>query len=145
MNLDAMREQLKRHEGLRLKAYLCPTGHKTIGFGHNLEAHGQTDIEECTIEQAEQWLEEDITRAVKTVKALISPALFERCEDVRQRVLVNMAFALGGRLGDFKKMLRAVYEGQWLVAALEIANSRFAKQTGQRAIELEGMMKTGKQ
>lgn len=30
--------QLKRHEGLRLWVYRCPTGHRTIGYGHNLDA-----------------------------------------------------------------------------------------------------------
>ena len=30
-------EQLKRHEGLRLKMYRCTTGANSIGIGHNLE------------------------------------------------------------------------------------------------------------
>lgn len=31
-------EALKRQEGFRSEPYLCPTGHVTIGYGHNLEA-----------------------------------------------------------------------------------------------------------
>lgn len=31
-------ETLKRQEGFRSRPYPCPTGHVTIGYGHNLEA-----------------------------------------------------------------------------------------------------------
>ena len=30
--------QLVQHEGLQLTVYRCPTGHLTVGVGHNLEA-----------------------------------------------------------------------------------------------------------
>ena len=143
MNLEALRTQLKRHEGLRLHAYSCPTGHKTIGYGHNLEAHGQLHIDECTMEQAEAWLDEDIQDAIAVVKKFINASTWERMGDVRQRVLVDMAFAMGENLGQFKKMLRAVYEGRWLDAAASIRNSLFARQTGNRAVELERMMLNG--
>ena len=32
-------DRLKRHEGLRLEAYVCPAGALTIGYGHNLDQH----------------------------------------------------------------------------------------------------------
>jgi GH24 family phage-related lysozyme (muramidase) len=35
---ENMIRQLTRHEGLRLKPYLCPAGKLTIGIGRNLEA-----------------------------------------------------------------------------------------------------------
>ena len=35
--LERMKEQLLRHEGLRLKPYRCTAGKLTIGIGRNLE------------------------------------------------------------------------------------------------------------
>ncbi len=35
--LERMKEQLVRHEGLRLKPYRCPAGKLTIGIGRNLD------------------------------------------------------------------------------------------------------------
>ncbi len=36
MLLDLIKEQLVRHEGLRLRPYRCPAGKLTIGYGRNL-------------------------------------------------------------------------------------------------------------
>lgn len=35
MNIE---ERLVFHEGIRYMPYKCPTGHLTIGVGHNIEA-----------------------------------------------------------------------------------------------------------
>jgi lysozyme len=42
---ENMIRQLTRHEGLRLKPYLCPAGKLTIGIGRNLEGKGITKQE----------------------------------------------------------------------------------------------------
>lgn len=56
INLAA--DQIARdHEGLRLKAYLDFAGVWTIGFGHT---HGVRKGDACTLEQAEEWLEDDL-------------------------------------------------------------------------------------
>lgn len=50
-------ELIKRHEGLRLAAYLCPAGIPTIGYGHTKGVKlGQVISEE----EAEQFLREDL-------------------------------------------------------------------------------------
>ena len=33
-----IKEKLIREEGKKEKMYVCPTGHRTIGIGHNLDA-----------------------------------------------------------------------------------------------------------
>jgi len=38
-------EQLRKHEGLRLKPYHCPAGKLTIGIGRNLEDKGISEKE----------------------------------------------------------------------------------------------------
>lgn len=48
---------IKRNEGLRLKAYRCPGGVWTIGYGHT---SGVKDGDVITKEQAEELLKKDI-------------------------------------------------------------------------------------
>ena len=43
--MEDLKEQLIRHEGLRLTVYDCPAGYKTIGVGRNLEGKGVTEEE----------------------------------------------------------------------------------------------------
>ena len=38
--METLFQQLQRHEGLRLKQYQDTTGHKTIGYGHNIHSKG---------------------------------------------------------------------------------------------------------
>lgn len=48
---------IKKFEGFRSSAYICPAGIMTIGFGHTKNVH-LGDV--CTEMQAEQYLEEDL-------------------------------------------------------------------------------------
>ena len=50
-------EFIKRHEGLRLAAYLCPAGVPTIGYGHTKGVRLGQVITEA---EAEQFLIEDL-------------------------------------------------------------------------------------
>ena len=43
--MESLKEQLIRHEGLRLTVYDCPAGYKTIGVGRNIEQKGITESE----------------------------------------------------------------------------------------------------
>lgn len=54
---NEMLEQIKKWEGLRLTAYLCPSGVRTIGYGHTSGTFPDT----ITIEQAHKYLQEDLT------------------------------------------------------------------------------------
>lgn len=128
-------EYTRRYEGLRLKPYTCPTGHLTIGYGHNLE-NG------ISKEAAEFILREDLQSAVKAVSKHF--AWWQGLNEARQFVLVDMAFNMGiGKLSTFKKMLTATQRGDYQKAAAEMLNSRWADQVGRRARELAEMMETG--
>lgn len=43
--LERIKEQLVKHESLRLKPYRCPAGKLTIGYGRNLDDNGITKAE----------------------------------------------------------------------------------------------------
>lgn len=135
MNLERAKHYTKRFEGLRLSPYLCPTGHLTIGYGHNLE-NGITE------EIAVNLLDSDLKAAEKEVRA--NWPQFYKLNEARQFVLVDMAFNMGiKKLLSFKKMLAALTKGEYQTAAREMLDSKWAVQTKNRAKVLSEIMKTG--
>ncbi len=136
--MDRIKEQLVRHEGLRLKPYRCTAGKLTIGIGRNLD--------DCGISQSEAYvmLINDIMNCEKQLQAKI-PDIYDGLDEVRKSVLLNMCFNLGinGLLG-FKNTLAFVKAGDWERAANNMLVSKWAKQVGRRAIELSELIRKGK-
>lgn len=134
---QALVRQLRLHEGERLQPYRCTAGKLTIGVGRNLDDRG------ITREESAMLLGNDI----KLVETELIRALpwVARMDDVRQRVLLDMAFNLGvvGLL-NFKKTLAMIEAGNYEKAAAMMLDSKWAKQVGTRAERLSRMMFTGK-
>jgi len=128
-------ENLKRHEGLRLKPYLCSEGKITIGFGRNLEDTGISEKE------AEMLLMSDIQRCYEELDVF---SWFHDLDQVRQEAMVNMLFNLGlPTFLEFKRTLKFMAEGAYSQAAAEMLDSKWATQVGDRASELAYMVETG--
>ena len=128
-------ENLKRHEGLRLKPYLCSEGKITIGFGRNLEDMGISEKE------AEMLLMSDIQRCYEELDVF---SWFHDLDQVRQEAIVNMLFNLGlPTFLAFKKTLKFLAEGKYSQAAEEMLDSKWARQVGDRSKELAYMVETG--
>lgn len=137
-----VQDMIRRHEGLRLKPYRCSTNHLTIGFGHLIH-EWDTAPEIITIDQANDWFEEDLAEATEGAKLLV--ANWDELGEVRQAVLIDMCFNLGKfGLSKFHNMRAAIAEKDWNMAALAMLNSRWAIQVKGRADELSEMMRTGK-
>jgi len=133
MNLS---ERVKEAEGLRLKPYRCPAGKLTIGYGRNLEDRGITEAE------AEHLLENDLDAARWEVQKRVPG--FADLSLERRNVLVEMAFNLGiGGVMRFTGMLAAIRLGDYETAAVEMLDSKWAKQVGRRARMLATIMETG--
>ena len=138
MNLTKLEDQLIEHEGLRLDMYRDSVGIRTIGVGRNLEHVGlRTEAE------ARYLLRSDIV-AIRSELERSVPWVGD-LDEVRQRVVMDMAFNLGvAGLRRFEKTLRLVANGHYGRAAQEMLRSRWADQVGQRAKTLSKMMATGK-
>ena len=135
-NMDLLKEQLKKHEGIRLKPYKCTANKTTIGVGRNIEDRGITE------DEAFYLLENDIKICVEELEKNYD--WFKGLDDIRQCVLVNMCFNLGiTRLKKFKNTMKHVEEGDYEKAALGMLNSRWAKQVKGRAIDLANQMEYG--
>ncbi len=140
MNKDTLRKQLMSHEGIRLRSYMCPAGHLTIGIGRNVEANPVAqelgrDIdkvgEEITYEEAIRLLDHDMDKFADEVGSHIKN--FNELSESRQHVLIDMAFNMGTQgLLKFKKMLAAIREDDFAKAADEMVNSKWAKDVKER-------------
>jgi lysozyme len=135
--LQKVKEQLLRHEGLKLKPYRCPAGKLTIGVGRNLD--------DCGISQKEAFvlMENDILRCESQLLDHI-PIAYSGLNETRKAVLLNMCFNLGiSGLLEFKNTLAFIGAGDYERAANNMLASRWAKQVRRRAIELSEMMRKG--
>ncbi len=140
--LERMKEQLLRHEGLRLKPYRCTAGKLTTGVGRN--------IDDCGISQTEAYvlLENDIPRsgrgqAQNCEQQLLDeiPEIYNGLDKVRKSVLLNICFNLGiGGLLSFNNTLAFIAAVDCERAANGMLASKWAKQVGRRAIELSELM-----
>ena len=137
LNQAALRRQIRLHEGERLKVYKCTAGKLTIGVGRNLEDRG------ISIEESNMLLDNDL--AAFQVELLRKLPWVADLDDVRQRVLIDMAFNLGiSGLLTFKNTLAAIKRGDYEKAAPMMLDSKWATQVGKRAERLSTMMLTGK-
>ena len=130
-------ERIKRHEGLCLKPYIDTTGHMTIGYGHNLEEGISERI-------AEEMLREDINKAYRNYWLFIPQSVQMKLNKKREEVVVEMIFNMGiKKVLTFRKMLKALAEGDFDRAADEMLDSKWARQVGKRAEELAQIMREG--
>ena len=120
-----IKDLLMKHEDLKLKPYICPAGHLTIGVGRNLDDLGISE------DEAMYLLENDIKR-VKSELREIFPDFDELPYNV-QLVLIDMEFNLGKRrFLTFRKMIQAVKEHNWAKMIEEMKNSRWCGQVKSR-------------
>ena len=130
-----LRDDLIRHEALRLKPYEDSEGILTIGVGRNLEDKGLSE------EEAMFLLDNDIKQVLAECKQF---PWFEDLNQARQDVVANMVFNLGiTRFKGFKKTIAYIELGQYDAAAIEMMDSKWARQVKGRAVELAEKMSRG--
>lgn len=123
---------IKRFEGLSLKAYVDPVGVWTIGWGTvGKEARPGRTI---TVEQAEQFLRDELVEQENYVKQHVNVPLTQNHFDA----LVSLVFNVGA--GNFQKSpgLKILNRGNY-----DLASSMFLKMTKASVRDKKGR-KTGK-
>ena len=137
VDFKVLTKWLELDEGCKLKPYYCTSGKLTIGIGRNLEAKGVTRAE------AQFMLESDIVETIKELDELLPD--WRDVSEVRQMVLINMAFNLGTfGLLNFKRTIAYIREQDFDKAADEMLRSEWADQVGERAVRLSEAMRTEK-
>ena len=153
---DELVKMIAIHEGIVLNVYQDHLGIDTVGIGRNLEDRGITDGElsyinktmddtyegGLTEEEAYYLCMNDI--AIVEKELLENKPIVNQLNDVRQMVLVDMAFNMGvPRLKLFKNMWLAIEKVNYPLACEEMIDSRWASQVGNRAMKLSLAMKNG--
>ena len=126
-----IKDRIQQHEGFRKNTYLDTLGNETVGVGHKVIKGEEVPT---TIDGLLELYDKDFDKALNNAKSIIdedsiSPDAFG--------VLVEMNFQMGkqGTLG-FKRMLDAMKDRNYKLAAEELLDSEFAKQTPNRAMAL---------
>mgnify|MGYP006104556913 FL=1 len=128
---------LKIHEGYEQYPYKCSMGVVTIGYGRNLESRGLTEEEAAYLLQCDVKLAEG--------ELLDQYDYYWNLSGERKAVLIDMMVNLGStRLRKFKKMHLALELRDYSLAAVEMLDSRWARQVGQRSKTLAQIMITNK-
>lgn len=136
-NTEIMSRSLIRdHEGFRSAVYQCPAGYWTLGYGRNVEQVGITE------QEGDFLLTNDISACRRDLQSCI---FWGRLNVVRRSVLIDMRYNLGPtRFFGFKKMLAALSVDDYVQAAVEMMDSRWAQQVPNRALRLSSMMRLGR-
>jgi lysozyme len=138
MNEELLQSHIKWAEaaaGPELFPYQDSVGVLTIGYGRNLDDKGISRAE------AGLMLVNDMEAAIKDAKTL---PYWHDLDPVRQLVLADMSFNLGlPKLLRFKKMHAAIELTDYKLAAHEMKDSKWYRQTERRAKVLYEAMLTG--
>ena len=123
---------IKKHEGFRGMPYKDKLGIPTIGYGTKLP---------LTEEEAEMLLQHRLDK--KILELSDKEPFYLELPQKAQEVIANMAYQMGvNGVLKFKKMWKALKNGDFQKAADEMLDSRWAKQTPNRARELAEIMRS---
>lgn len=124
-------ELIKSFEGLRLKAYKCPAGVWTIGYGHT---KGVKEGDVITEQEAEDMLKKDVVGFEINVRGAVIPNL----NDHQYDALTSFAYNVG--LGNLRKstLLRLINSG---ITAREDITNQFMRWVYAGGKKLTGLVR----
>ena len=144
MNIDKLRKELERDEGVKYEVYLDHLGYPTFGIGHLIT----DDDPECGAAIGTKVSDDRVKEAFSSdIETVLSDCerLYEDFRDLPEEVqliIANMMFNMGAtRLSKFKGMKRGVDARDWTAAAAEMVDSRWYKQVTNRANRLVERMR----
>ena len=130
----ALLERIKHHEGFRSKVYKCTEGYDTIGYGFAIK-----DLE----------LDEDIAEMILMRKLDLLMNRIQKkfnwwrsAEGEVKNVVVEMCYQLGvSGFSKFKKTIDHLESNRYGKASAEMLDSKWARQTPNRGLELSNIIK----
>lgn len=109
---EAARELIKKYEGLRLKAYYCPSGVLTIGYGHTGDVKRGDEITE---HQADVIFDLDLEKYEAAVEKMVPASV----TDGQFGALVSFAYNCGPAALEKSRLLKKLLAGDTKGAAGE--------------------------
>jgi len=141
IDMEKLLASVKKHEGYRNKVYLDTLGKRTVGVGHLCVEDFWEDDKEYEEKFLMTILEHDVQSAIKSAEELCEGY---NISDDAKIIIIEMIFQLGkSGVSKFRNMWKALAEDppSYHVASIEMLDSRWAKQTPNRAKEMSDHMK----
>ena len=142
MDMDRLLESVKKHEGYRNKVYLDTLGKRTVGVGHLCVEDFWEDDKEYEEKFLMEILQKDLQQAIRGARSLMEKHDCADIDEQAEEILIEMVFQLGMTgVSKFKNMWKALAELNYVGASYEMLDSRWAKQTPNRAKAMAKTMK----
>ena len=140
MNIDRLKEEVKRDEGVVFEIYKDHLGHRTFGVGHKITTEDpELELPAGTPVAADRVysvFERDIVLHIGNAEDIFEDNWDTLPEEVKL-IIVNMIFNLGpSGFRKFRKMISAINNQDWKEAAKEGRDSLWYKQVTNRAERL---------
>ena len=135
MNLEDLKNEIKKEEGYRLEVYIDTEGFPTGGYGHKI-----IDGEKIptTKEGWEELFEKDFSRACEGAMNICGDW---NIKDEAKAIIIHMVYQMGeAGVCKFKRALSHLKKSEYKYCAGEMMNSRWANQTPNRAKRLSDHM-----
>ena len=148
MNKQKLLESVKKHEGYRNKVYLDTLGKRTVGVGHLCVEDFWEDDKEYEESFLMEILEKDLQGAIEGAEDLINNCPSggkANISDDAKIIIIEMVFQLGkSGVSKFRNMWKALQQDppQYNTASIEMLDSRWAKQTPNRANGMADIMRS---
>lgn len=134
-----LKTTLTLDEGRVAWAYPDSEGYLTIGIGHLIDKRKGGRLPEPIIDALFDW---DVAQATQDLEQAFP--WFSNLNEARKEALINMRFQLGlNGLAKFKLTLAAIRDERWAVAAEQMRQSLWARQTRARCLRLARQIETG--
>ena len=141
MNMDRLLQSVKKHEGYRNKVYLDTLNKRTVGVGHLCVEDFWEDDKEYEEKFLMTILEHDLQTAIKGAKDLMSENGCMDMDEIAEEIIIEMVFQLGKTgVSKFRNMWKHLSALEYASAASEMLDSRWAKQTPNRAQNMSAEM-----
>ena len=139
MDIETLKDHIKKEEGFRNKVYLDHLGNRTIGYGHLcLPNENWEDDKVYDNKRLDKTFEYDFNIACQDAEKLIAK---ESVHPDAFCVLIDMCFNMGSpRVSRFKKMFAALETQDYQTASKEMLDSKWATQVPNRARRLSEIM-----
>ena len=130
MNIEQLREELKRDEGCVYSVYLDHLNLPTTGIGHLInewdEEYGKPVGTPVSEERVNELFDKDVQVTIEECEQLFGN--FNDLPEEVQQILANMMFNLGRpRLSKFRKLCKAVAEKNWQECATQMHDSKWRR------------------
>ena len=121
-------------EGYRQHPYYCSEQVPTIGYGRVIGKKGDPLPAMTTTKQDEIKFVREKIREISFQLQSKFPVAWMKCNETRQAILISMVYQMGlVGVSAFQQMWKALEFGNFERASKEMLNSKWAKQTPNRA------------